>query len=244
MILPTKEEPYTSGYKLPRPVASPFNATCRDWKATSVLATHSAGAVEITVAGQYREAAGTYTLQIAGGGGATVSYHFTYTDPEKMDPRQIGMVFYVPRSCDALSWKRKAQWSVYPEDHIGRPEGVAKALRDSSQPEVAYREKPSWPWFLDANTLGTRDFRATRRNILHASLKDSTGNGITVWSNGTHHSRSFLDGNRIGLLVAWHSGPGRFWGIKGLCEIAKAENVPLEKGAELKDTVHLSLVGA
>jgi hypothetical protein len=97
---------------------------------------------------------------------------------------------------------------------------------------------------MDANTLGTRDFRATRRNILHASLKDSTGNGITVLSNGTHHTRSFLDGNRIGLLVAWHSGPGRFWGIKGLCEIASAQNMPLEKGAEIKDTVHLSLVGA
>ena len=244
MLLPTKEEKYTSGYPMPRPVASPFNATCGDWKAASVSATHSPGVIEISVDGQYREAAGSYALRISGDGSATVSYHFTYAGPEKIDPRQIGVVFYVARSCDTLAWKRKAQWSVYPEDHIGRAEGVAHALRDPSQPEVAYREKPTWPWSMDANTLGTRDFRATRRNILHASLKDPSGTGVTVWSDGTHHTRSFLDGNRIGLLVASHSGPGNFWGIRGLCEVAQAENTPLEKGAEIKDTVRLSLVGA
>jgi beta-galactosidase len=243
MILPTKEELYTSGYPGPRPVAAPFNATCSEWKATSVSANNSAGVIEIKVAGQYREAAGSYVLRIGGDGSATISYQFVYTCPEKIDPRQIGIVFHLSRSHDTLSWKRNAQWSVYPEDHIGRAEGVARALRDQGAPEVAYREKPAWPWFLDSNELGTRDFRATRRNILHASLKDSAGHGITVWSDGTQHTRCFLDGDRVGLLVAYHSGPGRFWGIRGLCEIAKAENTPLEKGAELKDTVRLSLVG-
>ena len=124
------------------------------------------------------------------------------------------MVFYAPRPCDTLTWKRKAQWSVYPEDHVGRPEGTARALPDpslvakaGSWMEVAYREKPTWPWFMDANALGTRDFRATRRNIVRASLKDSSGNGITVLSDGTQHTRSFLDDNQVGLLVACYSGP-------------------------------------
>jgi len=98
---------------------------------------------------------------------------------------------------------------------------------------------------MDANALGTRDFRATRRNILHASLKDSSGNGITVLSDGTHHTRAFLDGSRIGFLVAGYSGPGGVtsW-LHGLSEIAGIEIMALKEGEEIKDTVRLSLVGA
>ena len=253
MVLPTKEYPMPPGYPEPRPQSfSPLNPLCRDWKATSVSGKHSADAVEIAVVGQYREAAGSYTIRIDGRGNATVSYRFTYADAEKINARQIGIVFYTPRSCDTLTWKRKAQWSVYPEDHIGRPEGVAKALPDASLVgkagdwmEVAYREKPSWSWSMDANALGTRDFRATRRNILHASLKDSSGNGITVLSDGTHHTRAFLDGSRIGFLVAGYSGPGGVtsW-LHGLSEIAGIEIMALKEGEEIKDTVRLSLVGA
>jgi hypothetical protein len=253
MVLPVKFEPMTPGYPTPRISSySPFNVTCRDWMATSVSGKHSGDAVEIAVVGQYREAAGSYTIRIGGNGDATVSYRFTYTEAEKITPRQIGFVFYTPRSCDTLTWKRKAQWPVYPEDHIGRPEGVARALPDSSLVgkagdwmEVAYREKPSWPWFMDTNVLGTRDFRATRRNVLRASLKDSSGNGIIVLSDGTHHTRCFLDGSRVGLLVAWYSALGSlFLNGEGTAEAVGLTRMPFEKGAELKDTVRLSLVGA
>jgi hypothetical protein len=253
MVLPTKDYPMTPGYPTPRPlVFTPLNTLCRDWKATSVSGKHTGGAVEIAVAGRYREAAGTYAIRIGGDGDATVSYLFTYTGAEKVAARQIGMVFYVPRSCDILTWKRKSQWSVYPEDHIGRPEGLARALPDASLPgkagdwmEVAYRERPSWSWSMDANALGTRDFRATRLNILRASLKDASGHGITILSDGTQHTRSFLDGSRVGLLVARYSGPAlnTSW-LHGLGEISGIEPVTLQGGAELKDVVRLALVGA
>jgi hypothetical protein len=250
MVLPTSDYPMTPGFPDPRPQSfDVLNTLCSEWKATSVSATQSAGAAEIVVAGQYKQAAGGYSIRIDGNGEATVSYRFTYTAAEKISARQIGMVFYTPRPCDTLTWKRKAQWSVYPEDHVGRPEGTATALPDPSLPakagswmEVAYRVKPSWPWYMDANALGTRDFRATRRNILRAALKDSSGNGITVLSDGAQHTRSFLDGNRIGLLVACYSGPAlnTSW-LHGLYEISGIEPMPLESGAELKDVVRLSL---
>jgi beta-galactosidase len=253
MVLPTKDYPMTPGFPDPRPQSSDIlNTPCSDWKATSVSATQSAGAVEIVVAGEYKEAAGSYTIRIDGDGAANVSYRFTSTAAEKITVRQAGMVFYMPRRCDTLTWKRKALWSVYPEDHIGRPEGVAKALPDQSMVgkagswmEVAYRQKPSWPWFMDANALGSRDFRATRPNILRASLNDDTGNGITVLSDGSQHTRSFLDGNRIGLLVASYSGPAfnTSW-LHGVADIAGLERRSLEAGGELKDVVHISLSDA
>jgi len=253
MVLPTSDYPMTPGFPDPRPQSfDVLNTLCSEWKATSVGATQSAGAVEIVVAGQYKHASGSYTIRIDGNGEATVSYRFTYSAAEKIAARQIGMVFYAPRSCDTLTWKRKAQWSVYPEDHVGRPEGTAKALPDpslvgkaGSWMEVAYREKPSWPWFMDANALGTRDFRATRRNILRACLKDSAGHGITVLSDGAQHTRTFLDGDRVGLLVACFSGPAlnTSW-LHGLYEISGIEPMPVQAGAELKDVVHLSLSDA
>ena len=253
MVLPTMDFAMTPGFPDSRPQSfDVLNTLCREWKATSVSATRSAGAVEIAVAGQYKEAAGSYTIRIEANGEATISYRFTYTAAEKIVARQIGMVFYAPRPCDTLTWKRKAQWSVYPEDHVGRPEGTAKALPDpslvrkaGSWMEVAYRTKPTWPWYMDANALGTRDFRATRRNILRACLKDTAGNGITVLSDGTQHTRSFLDGNRIGLLVACYSGPAMntSW-LHGLWEISGIEPMPLQAGAELKDVVCLSVSDA
>jgi len=250
MVLPTVDFPMTPGFPDPRPQSFEIlNTLCSEWKATSVSAAQSAGAVEIVVSGQYKQAAGTYTLRIGAEGEAKISYRFTYTAAEKIAARQIGMVFYAPRPCDTLTWKRKAQWSVYPEDHVGRPEGTAKALPDPSLVakegtwmEVAYREKPTWPWFMDANALGTRDFRATRRNILRASLKDPSGNGITLLSDGTQHSRAFLDGSRVALLVACYSGPAlnTSW-LHGLWEISGIEPITLQAGAELKDVVRLSI---
>ena len=255
MVLTTKEYDMPQGVLRPRPASfSLLNETCSGWNATSVSTARSDGAVEITVAGQYKEAAGGYSLRIGPDGEAVVGYRFVYAGGEKVPPvpRQIGMVFYAPRSLDTLRWKRKAQWSVYPEDHIGRAEGVARALPDPSLPakegawmEVAYREKPSWPWFADANALGTRDFRATRRNILRASLEDPAGHGITVLSDGTHHTRAFLDGSRVGLLVAYLSGPGGVgkW-LHGINEVAGADPAALEKGAAFKDSLRLALGAA
>jgi hypothetical protein len=253
MVLPTKDYDMTPGFPDPRPQSfEVFNTLCSEWKATSVSATQSGDAVEIYVSGQYKEAAGNYTIRIAGDGQATVSYHFKYTAAEKISARQVGMVFYAPRSCDTLSWKRKSQWSVYPDDHVGRPEGITRALPDPSivakagkWMEVAYRQKPTWPWFKDANEMGTRDFRATRSNIFRATLKNPSGNGITVRSGATHHTRSFLDGDRIGLLVAYFSGPAMntYW-LHGINEIAGIEPLPVQAGTVLEDVIHLSLEGA
>jgi hypothetical protein len=64
-----------------------------------------------------------------------------------------------------------------------------------------------------------------------------------VLSDGTHHTRSFLDGSRVGLLVAWYSGPvlNTRW-LHGLGGIVGIEPMMLNLPAELEDMAHLSLV--
>jgi len=44
-------------------------------------------------------------------------------DPGGLD--ELGIYYIVPESFNKLSWRRQGLWPVYPEDHIGRPEGVA-----------------------------------------------------------------------------------------------------------------------
>ncbi|MCL2660752.1 MAG: hypothetical protein FWD64_09585, partial [Acidobacteriaceae bacterium] len=176
-VVPTEDYKMLPGFPDSRPQSyEVLNPVCTEWKATSVTATQSSGAVEIAVAGQYKDCSGNYTLLIDGDGRVKLSYRFAYAGEKTIFARQIGMVLYTSGKNDTLSWKRKGQWSVYPEDHIGRLEGSAKALPDPSLVskagtwmEVAYREQPTWPWHMDANELGTRDFRSTRRDIWRAS---------------------------------------------------------------------------
>lgn len=76
-------------------------------------------------------------------------------------------------------------------------------------------------------------------------MKDSAGNGITVLSDGTQHTRSFLDGDRIGMLVAAYSGPAIDIGwAQPLHDNSGIAPLSLQAGAELKDVVRLSLADA
>jgi len=235
MILPEAKETHTSGYPTPKPTVSPNNETCHDWKVEKVTASQSHDSVEIVVEGRYREADGQYRLHVGGNGTMSIDYQFK-TNIE-IHARQIGIVLYVPRSCDTLRWKRKAFWSVYPDDHIGRPEGEAKAFRGADFPTVDIRTAPPWPWSLDSNALGTRDFRATRRGIVWASLTDSDGSGIVVRSDGSQQSRAFVDGRRIGIVVSdfYAAGTGDFTHFEFLRKEEFAK--PMNAGTELRGTV-------
>jgi hypothetical protein len=91
---------------------------------------------------------------------------------------EVGVAFTLPSSIDRLTWDRKALWSAYPSDHIGRPQGTA--TRDSSGPPETYRSVPGRPWSQDSKDFflfgrddpggrGTNDFRSLKENIWHAS---------------------------------------------------------------------------
>ena len=79
---------------------------------------------------------------------------------DKLLAREIGLVLSMPRDCDCLRWQRRGEWSVYPEDHIGRPLGETRAF--APHPEQL---PPTWPWALDNSPMGCNDFRSTKRHI-------------------------------------------------------------------------------
>jgi len=96
---------------------------------------------------------------------------------------EVGISFVLASSINQLSWERKALWSAYPSDHIGRPQGTAR--RQSRFGARAYRQAPEGiPWsedtqdfFLfgpnDAGGRGTNDFRSLKENIWYAACSSS-----------------------------------------------------------------------
>jgi beta-galactosidase len=234
MLLPQTSGPCVTDF---RADVEPFNPVCAGWTAASVTAAKADGAVTVTVQGAYAEAEGWYAVRIDAAGKAEFSYEFKVK--AKTDPRQYGLVVYLPRSFDTLSWSRRGQWTVYPENHIGRPLGTAKAGFPGH--ETVYRKPPTWHWKNDQNALGTNDFRSTKTNVLWAVLSRPEGEGVMLVSDGRLGSRSFVDGDRIGWLVAeFTTGGGDIF----FAPHHKMDDRPLEAGATVKGSFALTPVVA
>lgn len=234
MLLPQTSGPCVTDY---RPDVEPFNSVCADWTAASVTAALDEGAVTVTVKGAYAEAEGGYAVRIDGAGRAEFSYDFKVR--AKTDPRQYGLVVYLPRPFDTLSWSRRGQWTTYPENHIGRPLGTAKALSPDREP--VYRKAPAWDWKDDQTKLGSNDFRSTKADVLWAVLSRPEGEGLMLVSDGRQASRSFLDGDRVGWLIADFSTGG---GDIFFAPHHKMDDRPLAAGDTVKGSFALVAVTA
>ncbi len=173
MLLPQTSGPCVTDFSLD---VKPLNDACSGWIAESVRAVAEAGTVALTVKGRYKEAVGGYTLRIDGAGKADVAYAFKVED--KIDPRQWGLVLYLPRALDTLDWSRRGPWTVYPDNHIGRPRGTAKALAGGR--DFRFRQAPDWDWKDDQTALGSNDFRSTKADLDWAALTDARGRGLLV----------------------------------------------------------------
>jgi beta-galactosidase len=216
---------------------SPLNNTCTSWRQVSISPTIlKDGAVRITSEGSYAEAEGSSILTFRGNGDVVVEYSFRLL--RDIDPRQWGVVFYAPLDVDSLSWQRNGQWTTYPSDHIGRLSGSAVAhphsrdLADLSRPPVG-------DWASDANELGSNDFRSTKSNITGGSLLSRKGYGVSLPSHGTNAVRAFVDGQRIGLLVAAFNTGGA---EPFFAPHYAAERRALRKGAIVQDRFTLHFI--
>ena len=147
------------------------------------------------------EFAGGFRIKMDDAGDAVIDYSFTYSGPERCS-REIGLEFELPLGFDCLDWDRRAEWSYYPADHIGRPRGVAHA-----HPGVPQTVPPGdRPFAADDHPWGCNDFRSTKRNAYTASLTSAAGAGIEVISDGTQHVRATVGVDSILLKVLDYYG--------------------------------------
>ena len=216
-------------------VWKPLNAVCENWRATAVQALATpAGTVEVAVQGDNAAAAGNYVLTLDAAGNLTVRYELVART--RINPRQWGMVFFVPENFSTLRWQRQAQWSFYPADHIGRASGIARVQRARSDAPYAVR-RPDGVWSADATALGGNDFSSTKVGIVSASLASRAAK-LCVVSDGHQAVRAFAGGGQNGWLVTgFHTGGGDGFFSTHLA----AERKPLAVGAVLSDTIQLRL---
>ena len=141
---------------------------------------------------------GTVELEIDNTGQCQVAFDYSYAG-QAFSVGELGVQFSMSGQCDAIDWKRKAEWDVLPENHIGRAAGRAFA-RDGNKIDAA-TGRPEGPWHLDANEFGTRDFRATKYNIYEATLRAHDGHGLRVNSDGSADVRACLTGKGVAVQV-------------------------------------------
>jgi hypothetical protein len=195
-------------YATPKLHVQPIEATLDEfpifetWRLTRPLDIHPVGdGYEVIETGAYRDFAGELRFHITPEGGLRVSYDFTYSGTDTR-AREIGLQFGVPLWCDKLQWQRRGEWTVYPEDHIGRTNGVAMAHAPGPQ-----TVPPTQPFASDDTPIGTNDFRSTKRNLVFASLTGKDGYGIGIEAVGAQHLRAKVATDVIEVNVNdWFGG--------------------------------------
>ena len=194
----------------------------------------SGGVVNIVAHGHYPNLIGSYNTVITPDGDVTISYDFEYTGPQ-IDAQEVGFRFEVPFRLDRLSWSRKGDWTWYPPDHVDAITG--SVLAHSGR--LAFT-KPDWSYGEDDSPMGSNAFRSTKRNILSAELKDESGQGWKVQSDGSQSLRTTIESDRIAIYVNdWYGGTpaeiGEYLENYGPGKL-------LRTGEHISSTVHLHLL--
>ncbi len=212
----------------------PLNNTCANWKGKVISSGTDKTGPWIKVEGSYDEADITLNYRIDSLGRISIDYQFV--SKIDIDPRQVGLVLGIPREFELLSWNRKAQWTVYPEDHIGRPAGWSKPFPNEKDRAFRFGIKPEWPWSADQTPMGSNDFRSTRERIKWAELSNESSQGIHIESDGSHAVRAWVAGDNIDFLVAsFFTGGGDLF----FASHHQKERKPLKRGDTFKGSVNL-----
>jgi hypothetical protein len=219
------------------------------WWLTGIRHSTTAESAVISLSGAYMarrgEAALTlgaeFEIRIDGQGLITTGYTI-HGQPTEMS--EVGIAYTLSSAVDRLTWDRRALWSVYPPDHIGRPRGMA--MREASTPTETYRSEPQGAWSQDSKDFffygsddpggrGSNDFRSLKENIWHAScILAGTDLRVRAESDGTAAVRvEVLPDRRVKLNI------NNLWGYPDLAWGNFANPLTLEP--EYKNSVRMRL---
>jgi hypothetical protein len=169
----------------------------RSWVFSGADSNQEQGQAVLHWNGRYGDFAGGFDIKMDDAGDVQMAYRFKYTGEREFSAREIGLGFEVPSGMGRLEWDRKADWSYYPDDHIGRPRGVA--MVHSTWPQTI--PPGDRPYSQDDHPWGCNDFRSTKRHICHASLTNPQGAGIRVISDGGQSLRATMGPDTLGVNV-------------------------------------------
>lgn len=164
-----------------------------------------ANAITLSMDVAYTNGNGKMNYEFMANGKVKTSYEVTC---DEANPYQYGMLFQLPKSFDNLSWKRNGEFSLYDDADIARAAGAAK-LNAVWLPKSEYFGKPQAKlWKDDANEMGSNDFRSTKNQIVDVKLGNGKNEYLSIISNGKQASRSWLQDEKVQLLIADYSNNG------------------------------------
>lgn len=205
MLLPLNNEGETQ-MKGPSIQYEPYTSSATGWDVSSVEVDDGGEQVSVKVCGAYDEAAGHYQYTFLSDGRVSIEYAFTLTT--NSIPRQVGVVFDVPKKYETLSWDRKGYWTTYPEWHIARLKGTASASEGEEVSPLGPRSEPQHEWRMDRTPIGSHDFASTKHTVYSASLTDASGHGIYLCAEADQHVRAWNEKGGLRLLIAYYSNGG------------------------------------
>jgi len=163
---------------------------------------------EIVVEDRFDVFAGTTRWRMDKEGTGLIRSEHVYTG-EEMDTREAGIRLTLDQRYQTLNWRRWAEWGIYPEDSISRPEGHAQASRPGTSGPDREGVRPNWSWSLDQTELGTADFRSVKLHIYEASLSAVDGSFVRVLADANRHVRACLAGKAVSMHVLSRCGLGQ-----------------------------------
>lgn len=180
-----------------------------DWTLSSLSMKESDFGVIVSVKGNYGKTPFKFKYNIDSDDRLRIDYITNiFSIGDKI--HKIGLGLILADSFNQIEWNANSLWSVYPDNHIGRPKGKAKAFYSGTLSNyLDQRVTPLHPYSEDGNQHGSNDFRSTKHYIRTANIS-SDENKITIESNGLQHFRAWIQPreNNCAFIVAGHSDAG------------------------------------
>ena len=160
----------------------------------------------ITILEDYGEFSGRIEIEIDKEDTFVLRSDYTYTGEKARTIRELGIRLSLQEGYETVDWSRRGYWNVYPEGHLGRLEGSAKAKNPETEQLAMSKkfhiaiEQPTEDWTQDPSDFGTRDFRASKLNFDEASIR-SEGTSIHFRGAFERHIRPALSPDGVDVFI-------------------------------------------
>lgn len=162
-------------------------------------------------------------------------YECTYRGSRSFNAKEVGLTLRPSEELTDLWWRRAGEWTLYPEDHVGRTIGYAAAAPGSNT-----TLDPAPTWERDATPAGSNDYRSAKRSVVVAGATDGR-RSLTVLSGGTQHIRAELvDGSPRLHVLDWYGGVRTLDGNHPIWSAYLGSGKPIAAGTTLHGRIVLA----
>ncbi len=130
----------------------------------SLVTARRRSSVSVRMSGTFPAARVTFAITLSDREDVGFSFLLPEEPRDDRELSEAGVSFVLPLSVETIGWQRDGPWTAYPDDHIGRNEGVARRSVPGADTD-RFGLPGAAPW-----KDSTRDYALFRRNDVHDGL--------------------------------------------------------------------------